>query len=285
VIDVTGPLSLEVIFVVLAAGLIHAIWNAVVKSFDDQDTSFFLLNVGSLLLCGAILPVAGLPLRSSWSFVAASTLCHLLYQTFLMGAYRHGAFSRSYPIARGTAPLLGTLGGVILSPDSVSLGALLGIAAIVAGIVSLAAFDANKLTRRAVGWAVITGVMIAAYTVIDGIGSRHAHSPLKYLLVISVAQNIIFASTMWHRRRKKPWPLPPTLALGLAGGGVSALGYFLVLWAQSRASIGIVSALRETGVVWGAFIGVVVSKEKGGWRIMVAAISVAAGIILITLGR
>ena len=123
----------HVTVLVLAAGLLHAVWNAVAKSIHDQATGFTLLNVGVAVPCLIALPFVGLPVRAAWPYLLASVACHLTYELFLMNAYRHGALSRSYPIARGVAPMLTTLGGLVFASERIGGLALAGIVLVVTG--------------------------------------------------------------------------------------------------------------------------------------------------------
>jgi len=109
--------SLEIVFLVLLAGLVHAIWNAMVKGISSQFTSFALMNSGTAFVSWIALPFIGLPRGAAWPFVLASTACHLGYELFLMGSYRRANFSRAYPIARGVAPLLVSIGGLVFASE------------------------------------------------------------------------------------------------------------------------------------------------------------------------
>jgi multidrug transporter EmrE-like cation transporter len=209
--------SLAIVFLVLFAGLIHAVWNAMAKGISSQATSFALMNVGTAIVSWIALPFTGLPREAAWPFVLASTACHLGYELFLMGSYQRANFSRAYPIARGVAPLLVSIGGLIFASEHIDLRGTFGICLIVVGIVSLAYVrNSSKLDRVGIYWALATGAAIAVYT-------------------------------------------------------------------QTRAPLGVVSALRETGVVWAAAIGVVFFKEGKARVIMVPALVVVAGIALLSL--
>jgi drug/metabolite transporter (DMT)-like permease len=276
-------ISVAVTLLVLAAGFVHAVWNAIAKSFKDQWTSFTLLNVGVAVPCLIGLPLLGLPVRAAWGYLAASVLCHLTYEVFLMEAYRHGSLSSSYPIARGVAPMLTTFGALVFANEDISGAALGGISLVVAGIVSIALLDRLGTSRRAVGWALLTGVAIAVYTLIDGLGVRVSHSPLKYACTLFAIQGTLFVVGAMARRPPNWRPSLRRSALGVFGGWLSLVGYGTILYAQTRAPLGVVSALRETGVIWATLIGVLFFKERGSWRVVISAATVLAGVTLIAL--
>ena len=276
-------LSLGVTLLVLVAGLLHATWNAIAKSFHDQWVSFTLINIGVAIPCVIALPILGFPRSASWGYLAAAVCCHLVYELFLMTAYRHGSLSQSYPIARGVSPMLTTLGGLVFASESVNGRALSGIVLVVIGIASLALLDRRSASRRGVAWAMLTGVMIATYTVVDGLGVRASHDAVKYATTLFAFQAVIFVAGAYLRRPEKLDVTPRRVVLGVLAGVLSLLGYGTVLWAQVRAPLGVVSALRETGVIWATLMGILFFKEKGGWRLVLASSVVLGGVTMIAL--
>jgi len=276
--------SLDIVSLVLLAGLIHAVWNAMAKGISSQATSFALMNLGTALVSWIALPFIGLPRAAAWPFVLASTACHLGYELFLMGSYQRANFSRAYPIARGVAPLLVSIGGLIFASEHIDLRGTFGIFLIVVGIVSLAYVrNSSKLDRVGIYWALATGAAIAVYTVVDGIGVRRSHDTLRYAVALFVLQSTLWLIAVVIRRGWRWTDSRSTIRIGLLVGPMSLAAYTIVLWAQTRAPLGVVSALRETGVVWAAAIGVVFFKEGKARIIMVPALIVVAGIALLSL--
>jgi drug/metabolite transporter (DMT)-like permease len=276
--------SLTIVFLVLLAGLIHAVWNAMVKGISSQTTSFALMNVGIALVSWIALPFIGLPRAAAWPFVLASTACHLGYELFLMGSYQRANFSRAYPIARGVAPLLVSLGGLVFANEHLGAEGIAGIFLVVVGVVSLAYVrNSSRLDRVGIYWALATGVAIAVYTVVDGLGVRKSHDTLRYAVVLFVLQSTIWLIAVVVRRGWRWTTNRSTIEFGLLAGLMSLAAYTIVLYAQTRAPLGIVSALRETGVVWAAAIGVVFFKEGKARAIMVPALVVVAGIALLSV--
>ena len=272
-----------VIAVVLAAGLLHALWNAIAKNLDDKFATFALLNVGVAVASWTAWPFVGMAATRALPYVAVSTLVHIIYEILLMGAYRRGDFSQSYPIARGVAPLLVSVGGFVFASEHLSERGLLGVVGIAAGIISLMVRRGALSKLGGIYWALACGVSIAVYTVLDGLGVRAAHSTLRYAALLFVAQSTVWLIGVGARRDLSWWPGTRVAALGVLGGVMSIVGYSVVLWAQLRAPLGVVSALRETGVLWAALIGVVVFREGKLSRIMIPACLVVAGIALLSV--
>lgn len=276
-------ISASITLLVLCAGLLHAAWNAIAKSITDQFASFTLLNLGVAVPCLIAWPFVGLPNSLALRYLAASVCCHIIYEVFLMSAYRHGALSRSYPIARGVAPLLTTIGGYIFASENLSALALCGVGLVVVGIVSLALSNRVGTSRRAVGWALATGVAIAVYTLTDGFGVRASHHALQYTVTLFAVQGTLWILGAIPLRARVFALTARQVTLGFVGGVVSLLAYGAILYAQTRAPLGVVSALRETGVLWATAFGVVLFKERGGWRLAMAAGVVLAGICCIAV--
>ncbi len=277
-------MSTAVIFVVLGTGMVHAAWNAIAKSLHDKFASFALLNLGVAIVSWAAWPFVGLPASKALPYIASAVVCHVGYELLLMGAYRRSDFSQSYPIARGIAPLLVSIGGLIFASEHLGLRGFVGIVAVVVGIISLTARRGALANLYGVYWALACGAAIAAYSVVDGLGVRAAHNTLRYAVTLFVLQSSVWLIGVAVRRPRGWWPGTRTATIGMLGGVLSILGYGAVLWAQLRAPLGIVSALRETGVLWAALIGVLVFREGRLRRILLPAALVALGIALLSLG-
>lgn len=278
-------MSTVVVLVVLGAGLVHALWNAMAKSLHDQFVSFALLNIGVAMVCWIAWPFVGIPKSASLVYLLFSVLCHVGYELFLMGAYRRADFSQSYPVARGVAPLLVALAGLVFAGEHLSARGLCGIVVIVVGIASLALRRNPAVgARQGFFWALATGAAIATYTVIDGLGVRASNDAFRYAVTLFSLQSAVWLVGVVARQPRGWWPGTRRAVVGLAGGVFSMVGYVAVLWAQIRAPLGVVSALRETGVLWAALIGVLIFREGRLRRIVIPAVVIVAGIALLSVG-
>ena len=269
---------------VLGAGVLHALWNAIAKGLGDVRDSFALLNLGVVAVCGVLLPFVGFPNRSAYVYLAMAVVVHQIYELVLMAAYRHADFSQSYPIARGIAPLLVSCGGVIFANETVGVRNITGVLVVTTGVVLLSRRPSQShVSSRGIWWAIATGVAIAIYTVIDGCGVRTAGSSLRYAVTLFFLQSLMWTMAVSVRRGWSWRPTRVRIAVGAAGGVISMLGYFTVLWAQTRTTLGTVSALRETGVFWAAVFGVVLFREGTVRRLLPPAVLVVAGVTLLSL--
>jgi drug/metabolite transporter (DMT)-like permease len=278
-------LTPAIIAIVIGAGALHACWNAIAKQVTDRLMAFAWIGTAATITGGVVLCFTGLPFSTAIPFAVASAVIHVAYNLALMNSYRLGAFNQVYPIARGTSPLLVAVGAFFLAGERLSGPALLGIATLAAGLISLA-LSGNRLTRRdapAVWAAVLTGVTIAGYTVIDGLGVRHAHGPWAYTALLFLLQGPPMIVAAAIRRPASAWADRPAMSRGLLAGLLSVAAYGIVLWAQTKAPLAEVAAIRETSVVFAALIGLVALDEDFGKRRVVAAAVIAAGIVLIGL--
>lgn len=278
-------LTPAVIAIVIGAGALHACWNAIAKQVSDRLMAFAWIGTAATITGAVVLCFTGLPFRTAIPFAIASAVIHVAYNLALMNSYRLGAFNQVYPIARGTSPLLVAVGAFFLAGERLSGPALLGIATLAAGLMSLA-LSGSRLTRHdapAVWAAVLTGVTIAGYTVVDGLGVRHAHGPWAYTALLFLLQGPPMILVAAIRRPASAWADREAMSRGLLAGLLSVAAYGIVLWAQTKAPLAEVAAIRETSVVFAALIGLVALDEDFGKRRVVAAAVIAAGIVLIGL--
>ncbi len=270
---------------VLLAALLHAIWNAIAHAIPDRQVGFFLLNVsaGAVALC--FLPFVGVPAAAAWPYLLGSVVVHVAYNLLLLKSYQLGDFGQTYPLARGTAPLLVALASVTLVGQSLDSREIAGVLTISAGLVVLVlgkgSFHAG---RPAILAAVSTGVAIATYTVLDGVGVRHAHGTPAYIAWLFALQGPLIAGILATRRRSMWRAARPLLVPGLTSGVVSVVAYGLVIWAQSVGELATVASLREVGIVFGALIGAIFFHERMGAVRVVGAVVVFAGVVLLASG-
>ena len=268
---------------VLAAALMHATWNALVKSDGDRMILLGGMVAVEALICLALLSFFPLPPVSAIPFLIASALLHSTYKLFLLRAYGLGDLSQVYPIARGSAPLLVALFAALFAGEALTLETVGGVAVIAIGIMSLSFFSGGfaRSGRGMLAASLATGTMIAAYTVVDGSGARHLGGPHVFMIWATILDAAIFLPAVIllrkdaARRMFRRWR-PATLA-----GGITLGAYWLVVWALTQAPMASVSALRETSVIFGALIGSLLFKEPQGRRRVLAATLVAAGVVLL----
>jgi drug/metabolite transporter (DMT)-like permease len=279
-------LTLGVTLAVLGAGLLHAGWNALLKSAGGGDPLLDTATVvaGATVCSLLALPFVPVPSSASWSFGATSVVLHLAYYLTLAQAYRTGDLSFAYPLMRGTAPLLVTLLGVIFLRELPSPQVGFGILLISIGILAIAFASHRRHPRAAVYWALGNAIIIAIYTLIDGAGARASGNALSYVLWLTFVEGVLFLLWIrqWHGNRATVY-IGAQWRRGLLGGFCSVAAYSIVLWAMTRAPVAAVAALRETSVLFAAIIGAVLLKEGIGFARMAGAVSVVVGVAALKL--
>ena len=285
-----------VIGLLLAAGLMHASWNAILKSdATDRITTFGIIMMSGMVLGLLLAPFLPWIEAPAWKWLLASAVIHLFYYFFLLQAYAHGDLSHTYPIARGMGPLLVALVSGRLLGEALRLQDVAGVLLLSVGVITLAlparrapgkaTLDAVRRHRLATLFAVLTGFSIAGYIIADGLGVRAAGPTLEHKIAYIAWQNIL----------EGPWLLLFALATrresvgrylrggwwrGAAGGAIAAVGYGIAIWAMSQGPMAHVAALRETSVLFGALMGTLLLGEPFGPRRVAAACVIVAGLVL-----
>ena len=276
-------MSPGIVALVLGAAVLHASWNALLRGRSDLLWSITMMSIASSLVAIPGILLLPPPAAASWPYIAVSAVLQVGYSLFLVQAYRMGEFSQVYPIARGSAPLLVTLGAAILAGERPSLVSLLGIALVCGGIISLA--RRGGVSLRAVVPALATGAFIASYGVCDGIGSRLSGSALAYaawiFLLYGASLPLI---TLSPKRRPKAWPARAETLKALGGGAIAMLGYSTVVWAMSLSPMGPVAALRETSILFAALIGRLFLGETLTLRRIAACLAITIGAVCLGHG-
>ncbi len=254
---------------VLVAAVVHASWNRVLHAEDDR--------VAAMSVAGLVVGVMLLPavlVRPPWQalpFVIASAMAHVAYALGLSAAYRRGALSVAYPLGRGMAPLLVTLGGWLVLSERPDVGALIGTISLAAGLALIAVAGGRAGQGAAVGFALLTGLTIAAYSVVDA-GAVRQVSPVGYLGAVLGIQGLLLSLLLGGNRTR--------LRRGLRSGVLIAVGsvgaYLLVLFAFQVAPAGRVSTLREASVL----VGLMLSGERPSRAIWAGAVLVLGGPLL-----
>ncbi|MFG2329422.1 EamA family transporter [Streptomyces sp. NPDC048604] len=278
-----------VVAAVLIAAVTHASWNAIAHHIKDQLLSFTLISGGGALLGGVTALFVPLPAAGAWPYLVASAILHVGYYLLLMRSFALGDFGQMYPIARGTAPLVVTLLAAVFLHEIPDAPQLAGVAVACAGLTGLALWGIRGSGRRphwpALLAALGTGLAIAGYTVVDGIGVRASGTPLGYIAWLMILEGLaIPAYALYRRRGELAGQLRPYAARGLLAGALSVAAYALVLWAQTKAPLAPIAALRESSIIVGAAIGTLFFKERfGGPRVAAAGLMVVGiGLMLTT---
>lgn len=286
-------MSGQVVAVILLAALLHAGWNALVKAGKDAFLTSVLVVSGAALISLAVLPLLPPPAPGSWPMLLATTVIHYFYFGLMAAAYRHGDMSLTYPLMRGSAPLLVALASAPLLGERLTPMQYGAVGCISVGIFSMAlahrradaaagapvrvpgaaakadrhaapAFNAMpQRPGRAVLYALLNACVIACYTLVDGIGARRSGSPVAYTMWLFIFTAAGLLAWTWLRHRAQLTAYAAAHWRVAALGGAGTLGsYALSLWAMTMAPVAAVAALRETAILFAAAIAVLFLREK-----------------------
>ena len=281
--DPSTTLPLTVTAAVLVAAVTHATWNAIAHGIKDQTLAFALIGVGGIVVAVPLVIVAAMPRADCWPYLLASVAIHVFYNLLLMQCYRLGEFGQVYPLARGTSPLVVTVLAAVFVHEHLGLLQIGGVIVVSAGLAALV-FAGRRPGRAAFLAAVGTGLTIAAYTTVDGVGVRLSASPVGYIGWLMLLESLGVPMFALARRRGVLREQPRRVLLsGLLAGALSVLAYGLVLWAQTRGALAPIAALRETSVIFGAIIGALAFKEPFGRTRVAATVIVVGGIALLNV--
>ena len=281
-------MTLTVFLAVLAAAAMHATWNALIKVRADRFASISLTSLGMSIAALPALPFVAVPGLHVWPWIVASMIIHVGYRLFLILAYETGDLAQAYPLARGTAPLMTTIGGIFLIAEVPGPLAIAGILLLSAGTLLMSVRGGSGIghfDRRAVGFALATSVFVAGYTLVDGSGARLAATASSYAAWLFLCDGLMSISIgFFYRGRTLLAVIAREWKVGLLAGLLSAASYWIAMWAMTKAPIASVAALRETSILFAMVISLAFLGERmTPWRIA-AALCIIAGVIALRLG-
>jgi phosphonate utilization associated putative membrane protein len=288
-------LTWPVVLAVLLGAVLHAGWNALVKSSGDKALDTALVHFLGALVALPMLFIVGPPPAVALPYIAASLVIHVGYYIALAGAYQHGELGLTYPIMRGFAPLLVAVGsGVVLGEAPTPL-AWVGIVGLTAGValVGLAHPGQTLHHGKALAYAFSNAAIIALYTFVDGRGVRvtsaAGHPVVAYVMLLFVLDGLPYPALVWWRRdaagrramldyARRRWPL------AALGGSASIGSYAIALWAMPKAPVASVAALRETSVLFAALLGTWLLKERFGLQRAIGTLVIVGSVMALRLG-
>lgn len=278
---------------VLFGALLHASWNALVKSSTDKSLDTALIHLFCSLVAIPLIAIYGWPPAVAWPYILASVTIHLAYYITLTGAYDHGDLSLTYPIMRGTAPIIVALSASVVLGEVLTPGAWIGIVGISAGVLLLGFSRNMTQSRRAIAFALCNAVIIAAYTIVDSKGVRATGDAIQYIAALTFLDGWPFTALVLYRKRKldptknfqailvyarKRWPL------ALLGACASIGSYSIALWAMTKAPVATIAALRETSVLFAVLMSAIWLKEAFTLSRVMGALMIVAGAFALRLG-
>lgn len=281
-------MTITVFIAVIFAAALHATWNTLVKGGADKELNLAAVILGHTPLALTFMAIMPLPAPASWPYILTGLFFHFGYQLFLLASYKTGDLTQVYPIARGSAPLLVAGVSVVFLNVHLAPLELVAISIIAAGILSLALVrqkDGIRNTRAAL-LAFITGCFIAGYSLIDGLGARLAETALGFYGWLGFGNAVIFALFF---AIKRPTLLPRVLREGrnifIIGGTASYIAFSIVIWAFTQAPIALVTALRETSIIFALLFGVFFLKERLSLTKTVSTMLTLLGAVLLRFAK
>lgn len=278
-----------VVLIVLFAALLHASWNVIVKSGNDKYLNAVMVCGGAGVIALSFIPFMPLPTVASWPYLVTSTTLQVCYLFLVAAAYSNGDMSLAYPLMRGTPPLLVALASGPLIGEVLGGTQWLAIGLISCGVLTMALSSRMKVTAgqntsRTVVIALINALFIAGYTLVDGMGVRVSGNAVSYTLWAFLFNGIpVVAWGIWKYRTQLLCQIRSRGHLALIGGAGSLGSYGLALWAMTMAPVAMVAALRETSILFGMVLSLVLLREHISRKRLAGALLIVGGTVLMRL--
>ena len=267
---------------VLFSAVLHAVWNSMASKYKNKNVSIPAIVYGHVPACIVAVMILPMPSVESFPYIILSALIHQGYQNFLLTAYQTGKFTTVYPVARGFGPLVATVISIIFLGVYLKVFTLLSILFISAGVIFIGLFSKSVLKNHKILYtSLTTGVFIGIYSVIDGYGARISMSAISYMSWVFIFSALFFPIILKFRKQKNI--LKKTLNEGKVifwvGGFFSYVAYVITVWAFTKAPIPMVSALRESSIIFAIFIGYFYLKEKISLYKIISILLIFAGVL------
>lgn len=278
-----------VVLIVLFAALLHASWNVIVKSGTDKYLSAVMVSGAAGLIAVVFLPFVPLPASASWPYMFTSTVFQVIYMFLVAAAYSNGDMSLAYPLMRGTPPLLvalvsGPLIGEVLGTEQWLAVGLISVGVLVMALGRSQAIIAGRNTTRTVTIALVNALFIAGYTLVDGVGVRVSGNAVSYVLWAFLFNAIPVVSWgIWTYRGQLLPHIKQRGHLTIIGGAGTLGSYGLALWAMTMAPVAMVAALRETSILFGVMLSLILLREQISAKRLLGAVLIVGGTMMMRL--
>jgi len=271
-----------VFLLVLFSAVLHASWNSMASKYKNKNVSIPAIVYGHVPACIIAVIILPMPSIESFPYIILSALIHQGYQNFLLTAYQSGKFTTVYPVARGFGPLVATIISIIFLGVHLKVFTLLSILLISTGVIFIGLFSKSVLKNYKILYSSLaTGLFIGIYSVVDGYGARLSMSAISYMSWVFIFSALIFPIVLKFRKQKNI--LKKTLTEGKVifwvGGFFSYIAYVITVWAFTKAPIPMVSALRESSIIFAILIGYFYLKEKINMYKIISILLIFAGVL------
>ncbi len=273
-------MTFQVLLAVLLAACIHAAWNTWLKLAGDRLVVMALMGAGWALFAAGWLPFLAQPSAAGWAYLAVSVVAHLAYSLMLVRAYGAIDLSVAYPMIRGSGPVIVSGVSFLVLGEAIGLLGGLAVALVTAGVAALG-FGGGVRDYRALAFGLFGGVLVATYTLLDGVGARVSGATHGYAMWLFVLTGLPLLGVALAVRGRRFFVLARPVALrALCAGALAGMAFWIVIWALTQAPMGLVAAARETSVVFVALASGLMLKERVNW---LAIGAVFAGVVLIRI--
>lgn len=276
-------MTTTVFVVVLFAAALHATWNAIVKAGKNTFLTTVLVTTFAAIWAGIFLPFLPIPHVSSWPYIIVSAILQIIYFILVANAYRVADMSQTYPLMRGTAPIIVALLSTVYLDEKLAFSTWVGIIIICAGIfINLTKISSNNM--KGILFSLLNAFVIAGYTIVDGKGVRIAGSAASYTLWIFFFTGLsILIWTLMSKYEEVLEYAKRNWYLSVIGGIGTIASYGLALWAMTSAPIAIIAALRESSILFATLISLFILKEKINFTRVISACIIVSGAIILRL--
>lgn len=286
-------MTLYVLFLVLCAALLHAVWNLISKKANGKMPFIWLMYIGSTII---YLPLLVYHIAGSerfqftgpmlW-FSISSAILHIGYFLILQEGYRRSDLSVVYPTARGSAPLLSSIAAILILRETFKYSVALGLVFILAGVLIITGLKFTKGDKKittGVFWGTLTGLFIALYTLNDAIAIKNYHlSPIQLTFSSNAISILLLVPFLFSKGTEIKRELAEHKWSILAIALLSPAAYILVLQALQHAPLSVIAPARETSILIGVFMGSKALNEKDGKKRIVGSILILGGIVFLSL--
>lgn len=267
---------------VILASFFHATWNGMVKKHSNKVTALSAVILGHVPM--SIIAIIFLPMPSfkSLPYIIASAFIHQGYNWFLLKSYNLGDLTKVYPIARGFGPIIATIISIFFLGLLISKASVISISLVCVGIITIGLFGYKVINNlKIVKYSLITGFFIGLYSIIDGYGARVSLSAISYMSWGFILSSILFPILLKINKYDNIFKniINDGKAIFWIGGSISYLVYGVVIWGFTKAPIPMVSALRESSIVFAIFIGFFFLNEKINLAKLISITLIFVGVV------
>ena len=275
-------MDINVFMPVMLAGILHSTWNGMVKKHKDKVISVSAIVFGHVPLAFVVMLFVPLPTLDSIPYIVISALIHQGYQWYLISAYKIGDLTKVYPIARGTGPIIATLISIGLLGVLITEFQIISIFLISFGIILLGLLNkSSEKNKKAIFYSLATGFFIGLYSLVDGYGARISLTPLSFLGWSFILNALIFPFTLKFMNYSNVFSrvMKEAKLTFWVGGTISYIVYAIIVWSFTIAPIPLVSALRESGIIFSIIIGIFFLNEKISFYKIITIILIFLGLV------